>query len=69
MNTADVLRRKRAKLVGQIEFIDELLAEMGGVEDSAPPSPEPVHRPTLTPPNLSTGRRSPRQRNRRRWKR
>jgi hypothetical protein len=36
MDTADVLRRKRAKLVGQLEFIDELLAEMA--EGSDPPA-------------------------------
>lgn len=46
MDTADVLRRKRAKLVGQIEFIDELLAEMGQVDD-APPVAET--RPPVAP--------------------
>lgn len=34
MDTADVLRRKRAKLADQLAFIDELLAEMTGVEDA-----------------------------------
>lgn len=50
MDTADVLRRKRAKLAGQIEFIDELLAEMGAVEDAPAVGPKVVRPPAPVSP-------------------